>query len=169
MIRHHAPPISEACFTVPWFGSQLSLLALHCVCLQPVSLHSILTTSLPTRFGELFASMYNSIRISHSFCISKAADWFTRAKDIRLRWGGLTSPEGHSELSCFPLPLLDVSQMNTDEKYNNLLYHSVFCLCPLRGKLHCLSNFWLHQKKYQYQKRGRTPVSSTQAHTFQSF
>lgn len=29
--------------------------------------YSILTTSLPIQFGELFASMYNSIRISHVF------------------------------------------------------------------------------------------------------
>lgn len=43
VIRNPTLLISEACFTVPWLGSQLSLLALHCVCLQPVSL----TPSLP--------------------------------------------------------------------------------------------------------------------------
>lgn len=98
------------------------------------------------------------------------ADQLTRAKDTRLRWGGLTSPEGHSELSCFPLPLLDVSQMNTDEKHNSLLHHSVFCPCPLRGKLHCLSKLLdASEKNKSIRNGGGTPVSSTQAHTFYSF
>lgn len=69
-MRNHALLISEVRFAVPWLGSQLSLLALHSLSSACVS-HSILTTSLPTRFGELFAAMYNSIRISHIFAFQK--------------------------------------------------------------------------------------------------
>lgn len=57
--------ILEVCFPVPWLGSQLSLLALQCFVFREYLTLPVLTTSIPSLLGDLFASMYYPVRNSH--------------------------------------------------------------------------------------------------------